>query len=98
MPQKPRAAALTRLSERTSPFAWAGAVALSVLLTVVAPAVLAPLFNRFRPLQDPWLVERAVEFGRRLGVRVRQVLVMDASRRTTKHNAYFTGLVRTKRW
>src|SRR5438309_2460578 len=78
-------------------FAWAGAVVLSVVLVAVAPTVLAPLFNRFRPLDDPWLSERAVELGRRLGVRIRQVLVMDASRRTAKHNAYFTGLGRTKR-
>jgi STE24 endopeptidase len=78
-------------------FAWAGAVVLSVVLVAVAPAVLAPLFNRFRPLDDPWLSERAVELGRRVGVRIRQVLVMDASRRTAKHNAYFTGLGRTKR-
>jgi STE24 endopeptidase len=77
--------------------AWAGAVAFTVLLTMAAPAVLAPLFNRFRPLEDPWLTQRAVELGRRLGVRIRQVLVMDASRRTAKHNAYFTGLGRTKR-
>ena len=77
--------------------AWAGAVTLTVVLTMVAPAVLAPLFNRFRPLDDPWLTARAVELGRRLGVRIRQVLVMDASRRTAKHNAYFTGLGSTKR-
>ncbi|MEA2591397.1 MAG: endopeptidase [Actinomycetota bacterium] len=86
---------------RTTPawwlFAWAGAVVLSVVLAAVAPAVLAPLFNKFRPLDDPWLSERAVELGRRVGVRIRQVLVMDASRRTAKHNAYFTGLGRTKR-
>ena len=77
--------------------AWAGAVVLSVVLVAVAPAVLAPLFNKFRPLEDPWLSERAVDLGRRVGVRIRQVLVMDASRRTAKHNAYFTGLGRTKR-
>jgi STE24 endopeptidase len=77
--------------------AWAGAVVVSVLLTFVAPAMLAPLFNRFRPLEDPSLAERVVGLGHRLGVPIEQVLVMDASRRTTKHNAYFTGLGRTRR-
>jgi STE24 endopeptidase len=89
--------ALVRATRAWWLFAWAGAVVLSVVLVAVAPAVLAPLFNRFRPLDDPWLSERAVELGRRVGVRIRQVLVMDASRRTAKHNAYFTGLGRTKR-
>ncbi len=78
-------------------FAWAAAASLSVVLVAVAPAVLAPLFNAFRPLEDPWLSESAIELGRRVGVRIGRVLVMDASRRTAKHNAYFTGLGRTKR-
>jgi len=77
--------------------AWVAAVAWSAVMAMLAPTILAPLFNRFHPLDDPWLVERAGELGRRVGVRVRQVLVMDASRRTTKHNAYFTGLGRTRR-
>jgi STE24 endopeptidase len=89
--------ALVRATRLWWVYAWAGAVVLSVVLVAVAPAVLAPLFNKFRPLEDPWLSERAVELGRRVGVRIRQVLVMDASRRTAKHNAYFTGLGRTKR-
>jgi STE24 endopeptidase len=89
--------ALVRATRLWWVYAWAGAVVLSVVLVAVAPAVLAPLFNKFRALEDPWLSERAVELGRRVGVRIRQVLVMDASRRTAKHNAYFTGLGRTKR-
>jgi Zn-dependent protease with chaperone function len=89
--------ALVRATPLWWVFAWAGGVVLSVVLVAVAPAVLAPMFNKFRPLEDPWLSERAVDLGRRVGVRIRQVLVMDASRRTAKHNAYFTGLGRTKR-
>jgi len=77
--------------------AWAAAVGWSVAMATLAPTLLAPLFNRFRPLDDAWLAGRAVELGRQVGVRIRQVLVMDASRRTSKHNAYFTGLGRTKR-
>lgn len=88
---------LARASAAWWVLAWAGAVVLSVALVAVAPAVLAPLFNRFRPLDDAWLLERAVDLGRRAGVNIRQILVMDASRRTSKHNAYFTGLGRTKR-
>jgi STE24 endopeptidase len=76
---------------------WLGVSVLSVLMAMVAPAVLSPLFNRFRPLEDPDLVAATVALGAQVGVAIRQVLVMDASRRTAKHNAYFTGLGRTKR-
>ena len=76
---------------------WIACSALSALLVMVAPALLAPLFNRFRELDDAQLAAATRQLGRRLGVEVRQVLVMDASRRTAKHNAYFTGLGRTKR-
>lgn len=76
---------------------WVAASAVSVLLVMVAPAIFAPLFNRFRPLEDPALVSGALDLGRRLGVPIREVLVMDASRRTAKHNAYVTGVGRTKR-
>lgn len=75
---------------------WIAGSLLSALLAMVAPAVLAPLFNQFRELDDGELVAATVDLGRRLGVRIRRVLVMDASRRTAKHNAYFTGLGRTK--
>ncbi|GAC1362336.1 MAG: hypothetical protein NVSMB32_02560 [Actinomycetota bacterium] len=77
--------------------AWAALSGLSVVLVMLSPAVLAPLFNKFHPLEDPVLVGATVDLGRRVGADIRQVLVMDASRRTAKHNAYFTGLGRTKR-
>lgn len=89
--------ALVRATPAWWVLGWVGAVVLSVVFVAIAPAVLAPLFNRFRPLDDPWLSEQAVALGRRVGVAIREVLVMDASRRTAKHNAYFTGLGRTKR-
>jgi STE24 endopeptidase len=78
-------------------WAWVALSVLSVLLVMVAPAVLAPLFNRFRPLEDQGLRSAALDLGRRLGVPISEVLVMDASRRTAKHNAYVTGLGRTTR-
>jgi STE24 endopeptidase len=76
---------------------WLGMTSLSLLLTFAAPVVLAPLFNRFRPLEDDELRREALSLGEATGVPIRDVLVMDASRRTGKHNAYFTGIGRTKR-
>ena len=74
-----------------------GAAALVALLSFVAPVVLEPIFNRFRPLEDEGLVEELRALSMRAGVPVRDVLVADASRRTRKHNAYVSGLGRTRR-
>ena len=77
--------------------AAAGAAGLVALLTFVAPVVLGPVFNRFRPLEDERLAGELRGLADRAGVPVRDVLVADASRRTRKHNAYVSGLGRTRR-
>src|SRR5581483_1410970 len=66
-------------------------------LSFVAPVVLEPLFNRFEPLEDETLAENLRLLSQRAGVPVREVLVADASRRTTKVNAYVSGIGRTRR-
>ena len=76
------------------------AVAFSVaalVLSFVAPVVLEPLFNRFRPLPDERLAGELRALAERAGVPVREVLVADASRRTAKANAYVSGLGPTRR-
>ena len=74
-----------------------GAGALVLLRGFVAPVVLEPVFNRFRPLDDPGLREAVLSLAADAGVPVREVLVADASRRTTKLNAYVSGLGATRR-
>lgn len=77
--------------------AWGlGGVAM-VLLVALAPVVIDPLFNTVRPLRDPDLSQRVIALAARAGIPVDQVYEMDASRRTRKGNAYFTGLGHTKR-
>jgi STE24 endopeptidase len=72
--------------------------ALFVLLVgFVAPVVLEPFFNRFAPLADEELAADLRALAERAGVPVRDVLVCDASRRTTKVNAYVSGLGSTRR-
>lgn len=72
--------------------------ALAVLaLGFVAPLVLEPLFNRFAPLDDEELRVRLLGLSERAGVPVHEVLVADASRRSTKVNAYVSGLGSTRR-
>ncbi len=80
------------------PLPAAAGLALAVLaLTFVAPVVLEPLFNRFRPLEDERLAGALRALADRAGVPVRDVLVADASRRTTRANAYVSGLGPTRR-
>ena len=58
--------------------------------------VFSRVFNRFTPLEDGELRARLTELLTRHGYRVRDIKVMDASRRSTKSNAYFTGFGRMK--
>jgi STE24 endopeptidase len=76
---------------------WAAFTALSALFVFVWPVLVAPLFNRFTPLQDPDLARRSRALARAAGVHVDEILVADASRRTTAENAYVAGFGDTKR-
>jgi len=86
---------------RVSPLWWlwsfAGFAGFQLLLLVLYPRVIAPLFNRFTPLPEGALKKGIEELASRLGFRARGIFVMDGSRRSAHGNAYFTGLGRTKR-
>jgi STE24 endopeptidase len=75
----------------------AGAALLVLLLSFVAPVVLEPVFNEFSPLDHPDLRDAVIELAAAADVPVREVLVADASKRTTKLNAYVSGLGATRR-
>ncbi len=74
-----------------------GGAAIVFVVTFLAPVLLEPVFNRFAPLQDDVLAGDLRRLADRAGVPVRDVLVADASRRTTKHNAYVSGIGKTRR-
>jgi STE24 endopeptidase len=74
-----------------------GAALLVLLVSVVAPLVLEPLFNRFTELDDRALADALRSLADRSGVPVEEVLVADASRRTRKVNAYVSGIGATRR-
>ena len=74
-----------------------GAALLVLLLSFVAPVVLEPVFNRFDPLGDAELRAAVMRLAADAGVPVSEVLVADASKRTTKLNAYVSGLGATRR-
>ncbi len=77
--------------------AWALGLLVSLILGFVAPVLLAPLFFRFRPLQDATLRARFQELAARARVPVVGVYEMGASAKTRRSNAAVTGFGRTRR-
>ncbi len=80
-------------------WAWAWGLWLVVMLVMAWawPAFIAPLFNRFSPLEDQALRARIEALLARCGFTSRGVFVVDSSRRSSHGNAYFTGIGRHKR-
>lgn len=76
---------------------WAVWMSFNLLLMTVYPTHIAPLFNKFTPLQDQQLKQRIEHLLTRAGFHSSGVFVMDGSRRSSHGNAYFTGLSKNKR-
>ena len=69
----------------------------NLFVLAIYPTWIAPLFNRFSPMSDPELCERVEKLLQRCGFKVKGLLVMDGSRRSSHGNAYFTGFGNSKR-
>ena len=78
-------------------WAWGAWVAFQLLILVLYPTVIAPLFNKFEPLPDEALKLRVQSLMARCGFAAKGLFVMDGSRRSAHSNAYFTGLGAAKR-
>jgi STE24 endopeptidase len=78
-------------------FAFLGFTLFRLLVSVVYPVLIAPLFNRFTPLEEGALKDKITGLADRLRFRTRGIFLMDGSRRSKHSNAYFTGLGRSKR-
>ena len=74
-----------------------GAIPFVVLLIVVAPVLIAPLFNDFGPMKDKQLESEILTLANQAGIEGADVFEVDASKQSTKINAYMTGLFGTKR-
>jgi STE24 endopeptidase len=78
-------------------WAWLVWVAFNLLLLVLYPTVIAPLFNKFEPLNDETLKHRIEALMQRCGFSAQGLFVMDGSKRSAHANAYFTGFGPAKR-
>ncbi len=78
-------------------YAWLTWMAFNIVMLAVYPTWIAPLFNKFSPLTDAAMKERVERLLDRCGFKVKGLMVMDGSRRSSHGNAYFTGFGKTKR-
>ena len=78
-------------------YAWLLVVVFSLFVNFIAPTVIAPLFNKFSPLDNSEIRERVLQLLDRCNFKVKSLLVMDGSRRSSHGNAYFAGFGKSKR-
>jgi len=68
-----------------------------VLMMLIYPALIAPLFNKFQPLEKGDLRERISALAQQVGLKTSGIYTMDGSKRSAHSNAYFTGIGKAKR-
>jgi STE24 endopeptidase len=78
-------------------WAWGAWMGFNLLILVLYPTVIAPLFNKFQPLEDETLKARVTALMQRCGFAAKGLFVMDGSKRSAHANAYFTGFGAAKR-
>lgn len=78
-------------------WAWAAWMGYSLLGMLIYPIFIAPLYNKFEPLDDPTLKARVTALLKRCGFKAKGLFVMDGSTRSAHANAYFTGFGASKR-
>ncbi|MBN2060484.1 MAG: M48 family metallopeptidase [Deltaproteobacteria bacterium] len=78
-------------------WSWLIFLCFQLVIAVIYPTVIAPVFNRFTPLDNQDLSERIRDLAEKEGLDIKGIFTMDAARRTLHTNAYFSGLGKTKR-
>ena len=88
---------MERMGDNWWLYVWSVWVSFSLLLLFIYPSFIAPIFNKFQPLEDASLKTRIEALLQRCGFTAQGLFVMDGSKRSTHGNAYFTGFGKTKR-
>jgi STE24 endopeptidase len=76
---------------------WVAVTVLQLFMTYLAPVIIMPLFNKFTPLEEDDLKNKVEAYAREQGFKLKGIFKMDGSRRSSKANAFFTGLGRHRR-
>jgi STE24 endopeptidase len=76
---------------------WAFVLLFTIFLLYISPYVIEPLFNTFSPIENEALEKRIKKTMSTIGLKINRVFTMDASKRTSHSNAYFTGIGHVKR-
>ena len=88
---------MAQMGEHWWLWVWLFWIGFSLVIQLLFPTLIAPLFNKFTPLADDTLRARIDALLARCGFRSSGVFVMDGSKRSTQGNAYFTGFGAAKR-
>jgi STE24 endopeptidase len=88
---------MARMGEYWWLWVWASWMGFNLLVLLIYPTIIAPLFNKFSPLEDETLRQRIQALLEKCGFRSRGLFVMDSSKRSSHGNAYFTGFGAAKR-
>jgi STE24 endopeptidase len=78
-------------------YCWAAATIFLLVMQFIAPTWIMPLFNKFTPMEPGELKEAILRYAGSVNFPVKNVFVMDGSKRSSKSNAFFTGFGRNKR-
>jgi STE24 endopeptidase len=78
-------------------WAWSALLVFQLLMLVLAPVLIMPLFNKFTPLPEGGLRERLLALAERARFRAQSIQVMDGSKRSRHSNAFFTGFGRLRK-
>jgi len=78
-------------------WAWGAVLSFQLVMVVLAPVLILPLFNKFTPLPDGSLRDRLLKLAGRTQFRAKSIQVMDGSKRSRHSNAFFTGFGRFRK-
>ena len=78
-------------------YAWLVVAFISIFMAMFYSSLIVPLFNKQTPLEDGELKQSITEFSEKAGFKLQNIFVIDGSKRSTKANAYFSGLGAKKR-
>ncbi|QLY40213.1 M48 family metallopeptidase [Hujiaoplasma nucleasis] len=78
-------------------YSWIGLTIIIVLMNLIYTSLIVPIFNKLKPLEDGSLKDKIETFAQSVGYQIDKISVMDASRRSSKLNAFFSGFGKSKR-